>query len=130
MTQYPWVSYSGSGEIVLATVLAAAAAGVAYAAMRLPLPAALPRPGRIARACMLVIWLMTIVAFLVCASVYVVHARQEHLGHNAPADPITPVTVIGLGIIWFAIAIMHNSRGWRVALGSAVIGALAAPWVF
>jgi hypothetical protein len=38
--------------------------------------------------------------------------------------------VIGLGIIWFAIAIMHNSRGWRVALGSAVIGALAAPWVF
>jgi hypothetical protein len=38
--------------------------------------------------------------------------------------------VIGVGVIWFAIALMHNSRGWRIALGSAVIGALVAPWIF
>lgn len=42
------VSYSGTTEIVLVVVLAAAAAAVAYAGIRLPLPARLPRPGRAA----------------------------------------------------------------------------------
>jgi hypothetical protein len=125
-----WVSYGGTADIALAVVLAGAAAGVAFAGMRLPLPARLPRPGRKGRVFLLVAWLTAIAALLVCDSLYVLHARHEHLGHAPSADPITPVTVIGFGIVWFAIALMHNERGWRVALGSATIGALAAPWIF
>jgi hypothetical protein len=126
-----WASYSGTAEIVLAVVLVGAAAGVAYAGLRLPLPARLPRPGRTARVCLVTAWLVAIAAFLVCASLYVLHAEREHFGiHSTPADPITPVTVIGLGIIWFAVTLMHSSRGWRVALGSGLIAALAAPWLF
>jgi hypothetical protein len=79
---------------------------------------------------MLVAWLLAIAALLVCGSLYALHAHREHLSQAPAADPITPVTVMGLGIVWFAITLMHNSRGWRVALGSAVIGALAAPWIF
>lgn len=131
MTQYgTWVSYSGTADIALAIVLAGAATAVAYAGLRLRLPASLPRPGRIARAILLAAWLIAIVAFGVCVSVYALHAEREHLGHAPPADPITPVTVICFGIAWFAIALMHNARGWRVALGSAVVGALAAPMIF
>lgn len=126
-----WASYSGTADIALAVVLAGAAAGVAYAGLRLPLPARLPQPGHKARAFMVVTWLITIAALLVCDSLYTVHALREHLGgHATPADPITPVTVIGVGIIWFAVALMHNSRGWRIALGSGLIAALAAPWIF
>ena len=95
MTQYgTWVSYSGTARIVLAIVLLAAAGGVAYAGTRLPLPARPARPGQGARTFMLVSWGFAIIAFLVCLPIYVKHARQEHLLHAAPADPITPVTVI------------------------------------
>jgi hypothetical protein len=131
MTQHGmWVSYSGTADIALAIVLACAAAGVAYAGLRLPLPARLPQPGRKARAVMLVTWLTAIATFLVCVSLLALHAQRQHLSEAQPADPITPVTVIGFGIVWFAIALMHSARGWRVALGSAAIGALAAPWIF
>jgi hypothetical protein len=126
-----WVSYSGTAEYALAAVLAGAAAGVAYAGLRLPLPARLPRPGRAAKVSIVTAWLTAIAAFLVCASLYVLHALREHVvGHATSADPITPVTVIGLGIIWFAVMLLHNSRGWRIALGSGLIAALAAPWLF
>jgi hypothetical protein len=131
-TQYGlWASYSGTGEIALAAVLVGAAAGVAYAGLRLPLPARLPRPGPTAKVCMVTAWLVAIAAFGVCGSLYVLHALREHVGgQSTPADPITPVTVIGVGIIWFAVTLMHSSRGWRIALGSGLIAALAAPWLF
>jgi hypothetical protein len=126
-----WVSYSGSAEIVLAAVLTAAAAGVAYGGLRLPLPARLPRPGRTTTVCLVLAWVVAIVAFVACLALYIEHALREHLGgHATPADPITPVSVVAFGIVWFAIALMHNSRGWRVALGSALIGALAGPMIF
>lgn len=126
-----WASYSGTGEIALAVVLVGAAAGVAYAGLRLPLPARLRRPGRAAKVSIFTAWLMAIAAFLVCGSLYVLHAEREHVvGHATPTDPITPVTVIGLGLIWFAVMLLHNSRGWRIALGSGLIAALAAPWLF
>jgi hypothetical protein len=126
-----WASYSGAGEVVLAAALVAAAAGVTYAGLRLPLPARLPQPGRTAKVYLVAAWLASIAALLLCGSLYVLHAEREHFGiHSTPADPITPVTVIGLGIIWFAVTLMHSSRGWRIALGSGLIAALAAPWLF
>ena len=131
MTQYgTWVSYSGSAEIALAATLAGAAVCVAYAGFRLPLPARLRTPGPGLRVCMLAIWPVAIVAFVAGFAIYAEHALRVHRGAAPPADPITPVTVIGVGIIWFVIALLHNSRGWRVALGSSIIGALAAPMIF
>lgn len=131
MTQYgTWVSYSGDAGIALAIVLAGTATGVAYAGYRLPLPALLRRPSGPARVFLLVAWLLSIAALGVCTSIDVRHIMREHLGLTAPVDPITPVTVIALGILWFTVALLHNSRGWRIALGSAVIGALAAPMIF
>src|SRR5215469_4750654 len=131
MAQYgTWISYSGGADVVLAVGLAGAAAAAAYAGTRLRLPVRPPHPGPAAKISMLVAWLIAIAAFLVCVALYAVHARHEHLGQAPPTDPITPVTVIGLGIVWFAIALLHNARGWRIALGSAVIGALAAPMIF
>lgn len=125
-----WVSYGGTAAIVLAGVLAVTAAAVVFAGFRLPLPAVLPRPGRTVRILLLASWPLAVLAFLVCIGVYVVHARREHLAVLPPADPIAPVTLIGMGILFCVIAMALNSRGWRIALGSALIGALVAPMIF
>jgi hypothetical protein len=126
---YTWVSYGGTAEVVLAGVLAAAAAVLVYAGFRLPLPARLPTPSRTVRTLLLVSWGLAICAFLVCLSVYVTQAVREHVAKASPANPITPVTLIGLGVIFCVIAVAHRSSGGP-ALLSAVIGALAAPWIF
>jgi hypothetical protein len=130
MPRYLWLSYSGTAEIVLALVLAAMAAAVAYAGLRLPLPARLPRPGRTVTIAMVTIWLLAMVAFLVGASTYVAQAQRDHLAQSSPTDPIMPVTFIGAGAIFFVIALAYSSRGWRIALGSAVLGAAAGPMIF
>jgi hypothetical protein len=125
-----WVSYGGAARIVLAVVLVAAAGGVAYAGIRLPRPVRPARPSEGARAFMLVTWGFAITAFLFCLPIYVHQARQEHLFHTAPPDPITPVTAICVAVIFVIILLLGRSHGWRVALGSAAIGAAAAPMIF
>jgi hypothetical protein len=130
MNDQGWVSYSGTAEIVLAVVLAAAAVAVAYAGIRLPLPARLPRPGRTATIIMLGAWVFAILALVVCATMYVAQVSRAGLTQARPTDPITPVTLIGAGVLFLAIALAQKARGRHVALGSALIGAAAGPWIF
>jgi hypothetical protein len=130
MTHYgTWIGYSGDARMVLAIVLLAAAGAVAYAGIRLPHPLRPPKTSEAAKAFLIGAWAFAIVAFLACVVFYVQQARREHLLHAAPADPITPITFIGVGVIFFVL-LVSSSRGWRVTLASAAIGALAAPMVF
>jgi hypothetical protein len=124
-----WLSYGGTARVVLAIVLLAIASSIAYAGIRLPLPAWPPRPSQKTRSILVATWLFAIAALLICVAAYVKQMRQEHLYHTPAADPITPVTFIGVGVIFFII-VVSNSSGGRVALTSAVAGALAAPMIF
>jgi len=126
----PWVIYSGTAEIVLVVVLMAAAAAVAYAGLRLPLPARLPMPGRAAKIVMVAVWVLAIVALLASVAAYETQVHRAGLAHPPRSDPIAPVTLTGAAVLFVAIAVMQKARGWRVALGSAVIGAAAGPWIF
>jgi hypothetical protein len=132
MTQYgAWASYSGSAKIMLALVLLAAAGGVTYAATRLPLPVRPARPGEAATTFMVVAWRFAIALFAACVAAYVKAAHREHVFHAPPVDPITPVTLSCVGVIFVIILLISaRSLGWGVALGSAAIGALAAPMIF
>jgi hypothetical protein len=78
---------------------------------------------------MIAVWVLAITAFLVCASVYVHQARQELPGRAPPTDPITPFTFVGVGVV-FVIILIASTGAPAARLGSAVIGALAAPWIF
>jgi hypothetical protein len=126
----PWVIYSGTAEIVLIAVLIAAAAAAVYAGFRLPLPARLPRPGLAAKIIMFAVWVLAMVALVGCVGVYEKQVLQAGLEHTPRSDPIAPITLIGVCVVFAVIALTHKARGWRVAVGSAVIGALAAPWIF
>jgi hypothetical protein len=125
-----WVSYGGAARVVLAIVLLAAAAGVAYAAIRLPLPVRPARPSAAAKTVRVVTWLFAIAVLLVGVTVDVKEVLHEHLLHAPPADPIAPVTFVGVGAIFFIILIVGSSYGMRAALTGAAIGAMAAPMIF
>jgi len=132
MTHYaPWVSYGGTARIGLAVALLATAAGVADAATRLPPPARPARPSETATTVMLVAWGLAIAAFAGCVAAYAKAAQREHVFHAPPVDPITPVTLSCVAVI-FVVILLISARplGWGAALGSAAIGALAAPMIF
>lgn len=126
----PWVVYSGTAKIILILVLAVVSAVVFYGSFRLPLPARLPSPGRRAKIIMVAGWVGAIVALLVCVAVYEVQSVRAGSAPAQRSDPITPVTLFGVMVVFLVIAVMHRTAGWRVALGGALIGALAAPWIF
>jgi Protein of unknown function (DUF3089) len=125
-----WVNYSGSAEVVLIVVLAVAAAAVACAGARLPLPARLPVPGRAARVVMVAVWVLAIAALVVSVAAYETRVYRAGLAHAPRSDPITPVTLTGVGVLFVVIAVVQKARGWRVAAGSALVGAAAGPWIF
>jgi hypothetical protein len=125
-----WVSYSGAARISLALVLLAVAGALTYGGTRLPLPLRPRRPGKAASVFMLVAWVLAIATFLVCAAVYVGQVQQAHLIGTPPADPITLVTVAAVIVTFALINEMGQPLGRRAALGSALIGALAAPMIF
>jgi hypothetical protein len=125
-----WFSYGGAARVVLAVVLVAVAAGVAGAGLRLRVPVRLPSPGRIATAVMLASWGTAIVAFLVCFSIYLHQLIQQHLIHSRPPQPVLPVTAACMIALFFAILFMGRSLNQEARVGSALIGAIAAPMIF
>jgi hypothetical protein len=125
-----WVSYGATAEIMLAGALATTAAALVYAGLGLPLHAELPRPSKAVRLLQLAIWPLAVFAFGVCAWMYAVRAYGKNARVALPAGPIMPVMLVGVGVVFCVIALAHNSRGWRIALGTAVIGSLGAPMIF
>ena len=129
MPQYgTWFSYSGSAKLSLAVVLLAVAAAVAFAGIRLPLPARLPRPSGDATTLMVVAWALSIIAFVACVGIYGKQAHQEHLA-GRPADNIFPITLIAAGLTFFVITVTGKPGG-KTAVLSGAIAAMAAPMVF
>jgi hypothetical protein len=128
-TEGTWIGYSGAARIGLAVVLLAVAGGLAYAGTRWPGPFQARRPRPAVANLMIAAWILAIATFLVCVSLYVHQARQDYPGRTAPTDPITPVTIIGVGIV-FIVVLTTSTHGPVARLGSAAIGALAAPMIF
>jgi hypothetical protein len=130
MAQYAWISYGGTARIVLVIVLLITAGGVAYAGTGLALPVRAPKPGPAAANVMFAAWIIAITAFLACVSAYFHQARQDHLIHIRPADPITPITFTSVGVTFVIIVLASRSYNLPVRLASGAIGALAAPMIF
>jgi len=79
---------------------------------------------------MLAIWATAIVAFVACFGIYVHQLMQLHLIHSRPAQPIFPITAGCMIALFLAILYMGRSGSQEVQLGSAFIGAAAAPMIF
>jgi hypothetical protein len=125
-----WFSYGGAARVVLAVALVAMAAGMAAAGFRLRVPVRLRRPGRTARKLMLATWATAIAAYLVCLGSYAHLLIQQHLVHSRPRQPVFPITVGCMIALFFGIMYVGRSLNEEARVGSAFIGAVAAPVVF
>ncbi len=125
-----WVSYGGDAKIELAVGLAAVAGCAAYAGIRLRRPVRAVRPPASVVVAMFVLWVLALIAFLVGLSVYVRQFVHDY-PHITPGarNPITPVTLLAAAAVF---GIILTRTGWRyqTRLGSAVVGAMAAPMIF
>ena len=133
MTQYgTWVSYSGDARIWLAIGLLAVAGGVTLAGIRLPLPVRATRPGPAGRIAMILAWVASMVAFLVCLTIYIrqyIHAYHLTAATAAPKDQIAPITLTAAAVV-FVIIISRRTPGFGTRLASGAICAIAAPMIF
>jgi hypothetical protein len=134
MTQYAtWASYGGDARIWLALGLLAAAGAAVLAGVRLPLPVRFTQPGPSGRAAMLVAWATSLLVLLVCASLYLQQVagdiRASGLSAPAPRLTVLPVTLAAAAVL-FVFIISRRSPDLPARLGSAAIGAMAAPMIF
>ena len=125
-----WVSLSGTEPLERAIVLLVIAGVMAFLATRLRHPVAAARPGRAVAAFMILTWLLSMATFLIGVGVDAIQLKQDNLVSPLPANPIGYVTYPSVVVTFLVIAYLGRRRGPRVALGSALVGALAAPMIF
>lgn len=125
-----WSPYTGSGSVILAVVLLIVTGVLIYLAMRLSHPIAVKRPGKFIGVSLVVIWLLSVIMFLVAVTVYVL-ALYQQVGHiTGPANPITPVTMLSGVVTFLVIIYLTRNSGLWIAIGSAIVGTIAAPMIF
>jgi hypothetical protein len=140
MTHYivPWSPLTQAGSIILATVLFVITGILLYLGTRLHHPLAARRPGRFVGACLVAIFLLSAISFLVAATAEGQALVQQIGPVSGPANHITPIT-LACGVIAFVVILYLTSgrgttpiapRRFWMAVGSAVVGTIAAPLIF
>jgi ABC-2 type transport system ATP-binding protein len=125
-----WVGYSGDARTELAVGLLAVAGCVAYAGIRLRRPARAVRPPTSVVVLMFSLWGVSLIAFLVGLGIYVKQFVHDYPHITSGVhNPITPVTLLAAAAI-FGIIMTRSGWPYQTRLGSAVVGAMAAPMIF
>lgn len=132
MAQYgTWTPYAGAEAIHLALALFVIAGALVVCAVRLRRPLQPGKTGMFVGGMLAIIWLLSWIAFGVDAVTYF-NALVKSVGNfTPPPSPISPVTALAglLGFIAIIVLVGWES-GWKAALGSAVVGMMAAPMIF
>ncbi len=131
MTQYgTWSPYVGSDALLLAFLLVIIAGILAYLGTRLHRSVGVTKPGTTVSILLVVLWILALATFSIAVLTYIRALFQQYGAFTAPTSPITPVTVLsGLGA-FIVISYLTRHRGLKIALGSAIVGTIAAPMIF
>jgi hypothetical protein len=79
---------------------------------------------------MIIMWFLSICTFLVAHYTYGVQLYRVRPFSKPPVDRIAPITVLAVAATFFIILYIARTHKWEVALGSAFVGAAAAPMIF
>jgi hypothetical protein len=133
-----WAPFTGGSRIILAVVLLFITGVLVFSATRLHHPLVAARPGKFLVACIIVTWFLSVVAFLVSITIYVLALIAQVGSINGPTNPITPFTLLFALISFFVIFFLTVPSVTRAirpgqfwgAVGSALVGTIAAPMIF
>ncbi len=136
MTYYgSWSPYLGSGAVILTIVLViiAGAFVILGARMRRALRAA--RPGKAVTFFLFMMWILSIVTASNATRVYGLAFQQQRSSGQVgkiilPPDRIAPITFTAVLVTFIVLLVICRRHGWKMALGNAILGTLAAPWIF
>jgi hypothetical protein len=125
----------GSGAVILTIVLVIIAGAFIILGIRLRRTLRAARPGRTVTFFLFVMWILSIVTDTNSTRVYgLVFQQQRASGQvgtfNLPPDRILPVTVVSVLVTFVVILVLCRHHGWKMALGNAILGTMAAPWIF
>jgi len=125
-----WSPYPGNGAFLLAVTLLIIAGVFVFLGTRLHRPAGVAKPGRTVGIFLMVIWFLSLATFAIAVGTYV-SALYEQVGPvTLPTSPISPVTDLSILVAFIMIAYLSRHHGLMTALGSAIVGTVAAPLIF
>jgi hypothetical protein len=125
-----WIPYEGGSALILALVLLVIAAVLTYFGIRLRQQIEVKRPGKFTAVTIILVSLLSGLSFLMAGVTYV-QALKEQVGpFTVPKNPISPITGLSALITFVAIAYLTRHGGFKKALGSAIVGTIAAPFIF
>ncbi len=127
-----WAPYSGTAAAAVAAVLLVVAAILAYAATRLWGPLEPRRRGRGAKAFIIAVWLLALCTVAIGWGIAGRLAMDAFPGQAAPPSPTWPLTATSMIVTFVLILVIGTQQGLRARVNfpSALVGALAAPFVF
>jgi hypothetical protein len=129
-----WAPYTGADTILLTLVLVVVAAAFAFIGMKLKAPIAPARPGKATSILLVLIWVVSLLAFLVDSITYGWVLQQSNLlaiykSYTAP-NPISPITDASAVATFIIIVLLTRKHGLKVSLLSAFAGAASAAMIF
>ncbi len=130
MTHYTtWSPYVGSSSYILAASLLLVTCILAFCGFRFRRARAVKGPGKFLGALLIVCLCIASLAFSIAADTYGLADKQQGIKFDV-TNPITPVTLASAVIAFFVILYLTRENGARVAIGSAIVGAIAGPMIF
>ena len=124
-----WSPYAGSSSFILAGVLLLATVVLMYVGVRFRQGKPGIRPGKFLGALLISSFVLAILTFLTAVGAYGLADVQQGINFTS-TDPITPVTLTAAIVTFFVILYLTHKRGARAAIGSAIVGTIAAPLIF
>jgi hypothetical protein len=116
--------------LLLAAVLFVIAAVLAYLGTRLRQPVGVSRPGKTVGVLLVVMWGLSLATLVIAVGTYGRAFLQQYGNVTLPANPISPITTLSGLIAFILIAYLTRQHGVKTALGSAIVGSVAAPMIF
>jgi Ca2+/Na+ antiporter len=125
-----WSPYSGTDALMLAAALFVIGCALVYLGTRLDHPLKARRPGKALGISLVLIWVLALNSLTISAGVYGLTIIQRVGSFTSPPDPISPITALSGLVTFIVIAVLARRLGFKGAVGSAMVGAIAAPMIF
>jgi hypothetical protein len=125
-----WKPYEGNDALLLSLGLFAVGCVLVYLGTRRHHPVGVDGPGKAVSALLIMMWCFSLATFLISVGVYARAQIQQGIRFVLPADRIWPITASSGLVTFTLIAYLSRRYGLKIALGSAIAGAISAPMIF